>query len=303
MSRYVGGGYMTESEHPIRNGTLDAHEGARDTVDARSEAPAPEGDELGHPHPQTGLVQEVLRRRSPIDPPDGSWAVIGVGTEPSVVLDALESVGISAVGYEKTADLGRRPDQVVRFDHVVVSVDEIDDIEGLAVTSRDRLTGEINTDYYVGIVVATRNTRFCGDLVDPDDSAPLVMRRVFTPHNPAVVLVGPVETESDATPVTRAGTDPVGKVDTDSVPRAGAKSSAGVQADFVAAYARLLADSPRRALSFHRGVCAAPERPRDVGTAPGGLAEQKLSAADVAVDQQDLTELLHTLQRETANPS
>jgi hypothetical protein len=312
-------------------------------------------DGLGHPHAQTGQIPQVRRRRSPIDPPDGSWAVIGVGNQRSPILDALASAGIPAVGYEKDpggtrTSAGTRappdrsirfvdsdePDPLVRFNHIVISVDEIDDIEGLAVTSWDRLTGEINTDYYAGICVATENTGFIGDLVDSGDELSSQTNRVFTPHHPAVVLVGSNRRGSDVPPAGWTGGDPVKRggarpkgvagtgvgvgarpaAPTRGEPAAGrqpgtrsaSEDLARSEAEFVAAYAKLLFDSPRKALNFHRHICAeiepeldvtaGTESPLDATVGPRSPGERGKKAAASASSAQDLTHLLGRLLHE-----
>lgn len=322
--------------------------------------------EVGHPHAQTGQVPQVRRRRSPIDPPDGSWAVIGAGGQRSVVLGALASVGIPVVGYERNprdfdrgpnhavrvdapessdpldqyaetdrphrldnSDGKDHPDRFVRFDHVVIAVDEIDDIEGLAVTSWDRLTEEINTDYYAGIVVATQDTGFCGDLIDSAGLSSSPESRIFTPHHPAVVLVGPAEPRSDSSPVPPAGVGARARADAElgtqagpgpiarghAGPGAGAGQFERAQADFVAAYAKLLADSPRSALSFHRLVSSGTEQLLGMNATAEAAARQELSSSTVAAGSgeatgsvgapgdQEPTLLLRRLLREIADAS
>lgn len=288
-SQTVGGEYMSESIGSIPEGIFEEGEGPGSSLEAGASPrvvddlgpDAPE--ELGHPHAQVGAVKEIRRRRSPIDPPDGSWALIGAGVERSTILDALAGVDIPAVGYEKNhghegdhdEDHSNESfDQLVRFDHLVVSVDEIDDIESLAVTSWDRLTGEINTDYFAGIVVATTSTRFCGDLVDPADAATSQTRRVFTAHHPAVLLVGPAGAG--------AGTNPA--------------VAARAEADFAAEYAKLLADSPRAALSFHRRVCSRADLSHAVSptVTTVGTHEPTISLRRLLVEVVDLDETAAT---------
>lgn len=302
---------IREGREEVRS-PLDARDESREATGSASESEVDPGDELGHPHAQRGRVAKVRRRRSPIDPPDGSWAVIGTGTgsgvQHSTVLGALAGVHIPVVGYEANHGDENGSDQLIRFDHIVISVDEIDDIEGLAVTSWDRVTGEINTDYFAGVVVATRDTRFCGDLIDSTDFPPSPVHRLFTPHHPAVVLLAPSAVETDAVPVSRADAEPEPLVDVAPGSRVGVEpvtepeaeavrvsrtDTAPIirsQADFVAEYARLLADSPRLALSLHRRICAG----TDVSVAAKGSAP--------IVGEHDSITSLQRLLREIADP-
>lgn len=55
----------------------------------------------------------------------------------------------------------------VRFGHRVIDIEEVDDEDLLAVTSRDVVTGEITTDYFSGVVLATGHSRYGDTLQYP----------------------------------------------------------------------------------------------------------------------------------------
>lgn len=194
---------------------------------------------------QSGSVAQVMRRRSPIDPPDGCWAVVGAGERGSRVLAELQAVGLPAVGYdlhESPADAlaprtqgeaaaARGEYAKVRFGHVVIAIEEIEDIDLLAVTSRDCETGELNTDYFTGVVATPVRDSAVGPIfpgVGAEEWG--TFHSLFSSHNPAVLVLAEAQRASDR----------------DRLAREGAKLAAG--------YANLLRSNPRRALSFNRHV-------------------------------------------------
>ncbi len=177
-------------------------------------------------------VVPVMRRPSPVDPLPGTWAVIGVGDHGAAVLAGLGRGGVPALGYDRREPA---PDvesaETVRWGHEVIAIDEIEDIEALAVTSRDVVTHEITTEYFAGVAIGAGAY---GDwpFIDPDllnvvDGRPVLAHRMFTPRHPAVIVSGP----DVAVGLER-------------------------QADVIAAYAASLRTRPREALSFHRRACA-----------------------------------------------
>lgn len=181
----------------------------------------------------------VLRRRSPVDPVPGTWAVLGLGAHGAAVIDRLAAARVPVLGYDRRTGTGSWP---ARWGHHVVALDEIEDVDLLAVTSQDIATGEINTDYFTGVVIATGAD--VPAFVDPEllnalDTVPRLAHRTFTPRHPAVLV---------------AFTD--------------TPELLALQADVVAAYATALTERPRQALWFHRRICAPiipgwPQQPRD----------------------------------------
>lgn len=181
-----------------------------------------------HVPPRHVPVVPVMRRLSPVDPEPGAWAVIGAGDHGLAVLAGLDDSGIPVIGY----DQGRAgSDPRVRWGHQVIAIEEIDDIDSLAVTSRDSVTHEITTEYFAGVALCVGvydDWRFIDSgMLNVCDERPVLAHRMFTPRHPAVVVSGP-----DVT---------VG------LP---------LQAEVIAAYAAALQASPRDALSFHRKACA-----------------------------------------------
>ncbi len=169
-----------------------------------------------------------MRRPSPLDPASGSWAVVGVGDHGTAVLRGLAQAQVPALGYDRRSDGG---DDRVRWGHEVLAIEEIEDIDALAVTSRDVATGEITTEYVAGAVICT-GPYSDWSFIDPDTlnvvaGEPVLAHRMFTPRHPALVVSGP-----DVT----AGLEH--------------------QAQVIATYARTLRQEPRRALAFHRRACA-----------------------------------------------
>lgn len=173
-------------------------------------------------------VVPVMRRLSPVDPAPGAWAVVGTGAHGRAVLGGLADHGIPVLGYDSS---GPGSDPRVRWGHEVIAIDEIDDIDSLAVTSRDVTTHEITTEYFAGVALcvgAYGDWRF----IDPDmlnvcEGRPALAHRMFTPRHPAIVVSGP-----DVT------------------------AGLPLQVEVIAAYAVALRQSPRAALSFHRRACA-----------------------------------------------
>ena len=183
-----------------------------------------------HVPPRHVPVVPVMRRPSPVDPAPGAWAVVGLGAHGQAMRAALARAGVPTLGYDEVEGIGV-PDGSIRWGHRVIAIEEIDDIDALAVTSRDVATGEITTEYLAGVVLSVGGYDDW-HFIDPDmlnvcDGRPVLAHRMFTPRHPAVVVSGP-----DVT----AGLDR--------------------QAEVVAAYAGALRTSPRRALAFHRRACA-----------------------------------------------
>lgn len=162
----------------------------------------------------------------------GTWAVIGAGTHGTAAREALAAAGIPTIDYDSTAAAGEGDGiGVQRRGHEVIAIEEIEDIESLAITSRDVATDEITTEYVSGAVICT-GTYADWSFIDPDtlnvvDGHPVLAHRMFTPRHPAIVVSGP-----DVT----AGLER--------------------QATVIAAYAAALRSEPRRALAFHRRACA-----------------------------------------------
>lgn len=171
----------------------------------------------------------VMRRPSPVDPAPGSWAVIGMGGHGAAVLSALHAGSVPALGYDRRPQGGQ--DEHLRWGHEVIAVDEIEDIDALAVTSRDVVTHEITTEYFAGAVIAVGAYRDWG-FIDPDmlnvvADRPVLAHRMFTPRHPAVIVSGP-----------------------------DVEVALSRQAGVIAAYAATLRNRPREALGFHRRACA-----------------------------------------------
>ena len=205
-------------------------------------------------------VRPVMRRPSPLDPATGTWAVIGAGTHGTAAQQALVAAGIPAIRYDRAPAVDRADSAVDRrMGHEVISVEEIEDIEALAVTSRDVITDEITTEYVSGVVIAT-GPYADWSFIDPDtlnvvDGRPVLAHRMFTPRHPAIVLSGP-----DVT--------------------AGLERQDAV----IAAYAAALRNNPRRALAFHRRACARllPGYPRVVTDPVADQDYEAVLAADLA---------------------
>ena len=180
-------------------------------------------------------VAPVQRRPSPIDPLPEAWAVVGAGTRGSAALRALAAVGIPAIGYDRTSDLDFPGDSQVLDGHDVIAVEEIEDIDALGVTSRDLKTDAISTDYYAGVVVATGKLEHLTELGFLDREVlnvyggrPRLARQMFTPHHPALILLG----------VTGGYLD-----------------SLDQESRIIARYADRLSSDPRQALAYHRQIC------------------------------------------------
>lgn len=183
---------------------------------------------VSEPPPRHVTVAPVMRRPSAFDPAPGSWAVIGVGGHGTQVLDQFAAAGVPAIGYDPVV-AGDRAD--VMWGHCVIAVEEIDDIDALAVTSRDERTHEITTEYVAGVAICVGAYDDWG-FIDPETlnvcaAQPVLAHSMFTPRHPAIVV-------------------------------AGAQGVAGGrrQAEVIAAYAAALRDDPRSALTFHRTACA-----------------------------------------------
>lgn len=209
----------------------------------------------GHAPPRSVATAPVLRRLSPLDPPPGSWAVVGAGSHGRAVMAALERSGIPHVGYDRRAGADG---EHLRWGHRVIAIEDIDDIDSLAVTTR--AAGEITTDYFAGVVICVGGyDRW--DFIDPDTlnvcaDGPVLAHRMFTPRHPAIVVSGP-----DSDP----GLDH--------------------QAELIAAFAAALRDHPRTALAFHRRACARllPGWPRVTTDPAAGRDYDQVLAEDLAL--------------------
>ena len=180
-------------------------------------------------------VAPVLRRPSPIDPVPEAWAVVGAGTRGAAALRALAAVGIPAVGYDKSLDLGLPSNSQILGGHDVIAVEEVEDIDALGVTSRDLTSGVISTDYFARVVVATGKLEHLTELGFLDEEVlnvyggrPRLARHMFTPHHPALILLG----------VTGGYLD-----------------SLDQESRIIARYADRLSNDPRQALAYHRQIC------------------------------------------------
>lgn len=185
----------------------------------------------------TPAADHVLRRPSPIDPAPDAWAVVGAGTRGEVAIRALRSAGIPVVGYDVSTVAGGSSDSHILPGHEVIDIEEIDDVDALGVTSRDLASGVITTDYFAGVVVATGHLEAGVELGFLDDEMlnmhagrPRLAREIFTPHHPALILLGV------------AG---------------GYLDSLDQESRVIARYAALLRDNPRAALAYHRHACLA----------------------------------------------
>lgn len=200
----------------------------------------------------------LVRRPSPEDPATGTWAVIGMGDHGTAVRQALLEAGVDVLSYDKSpgADGGAG----ALWGHLVIAVEEIDDIDALAVTSVDLAQRTLVTDYVAGVVVCV-GAYADWPFLDPETlnvvtDTPVLAHRMFTPRHPAIVVSGP-----DADPALER------------------------QAQVVARYAAALGHDPRAALAFHRRVCARllPGWPRvDTDPAAGEDYDEVLTA-DLAV--------------------
>ena len=174
-------------------------------------------------HPHRTAYAEVLRRPSPLDVPAQSWAVVGLGDRGLRALTVLEAAGLPVLGYDAASTISATGPARTWLGHRVIALAEIDDIDAIAVTSRAEQTGEINTDYFLGVVVATGATVVAGgDAADllPDPGA----ATVFSPYHPAVI------------DLTRTSAD---------------MANEAVEL-VLAPYARRLAEAPRAGLAMHR---------------------------------------------------
>ncbi len=184
-----------------------------------------------------GTVAPVLRRPSPIDPGPDAWAVVGAGFRGGFAIRALRSTGIPIVGYDVAlAPIAATPaDPDLLLGHEVIAIEEIEDVDALGVTSRDVATGIISTDYFAGVVVASGPLQAGVELGFLDDEMlnmhggrPRLAREIFTPHHPALILLGV------------AG---------------GYLDSLDHESRVIAHYAAALRDNPRVALAYHRHAC------------------------------------------------
>lgn len=180
-------------------------------------------------------VAPVLRRPSTINPAPDAWAVIGAGIRGSTALRALQAVGIPAVGYDRSPDVVVAGAADVLLGHEVIALEEIEDIDALGVTSRDATTGEISTDYFAGAIIATGKLNPLTDLAFLDSEIlnvhgdqPRLARKMFTPHHPALILLGI---------------------------SGGYLDSLDQESRLVASYAAALREDPRKALAYHRHIC------------------------------------------------
>lgn len=201
----------------------------------------------------------LVRRPSPEDPATGTWAVIGVGDHGTAVCAALREAGVDVLAYDKVAPVdASAPDAL--WGHLVIAVEDIDDIDSLAVTSVDLAQRTLVTDYVAGVVVCA-GAYDDWPFLDPETlnvvtDTPVLAHRMFTPRHPAIVVSGP-----DADPALDR------------------------QAQVVARYAAALRDDPRAALAFHRRVCTRllPGWPRVATDPAAGLDYDEVLTADLAV--------------------
>ncbi|MFN8125989.1 MAG: hypothetical protein U0R64_05720 [Candidatus Nanopelagicales bacterium] len=198
----------------------------------------------------------LVRRPSPEDPPVGTWAVLGMGDHGTAIRDALAGSGVDVLAFDS------RPgtDAGVLWGHHVIAIEEIDDIDALAITSVDLAERVLVTDYVTGVVVSVGAYRDW-PFLDPETlnvvtDTPVLAHRMFTPRHPAIVVSGP-----DAAPALER------------------------QAQVVARYAVTLRVDPRAALTFHRRVCARllPGWPRADHDPAAGQDYDAVLAADLAV--------------------
>lgn len=196
----------------------------------------------------------VRRRRSPIDPVAGTWAVIGCGAAGTDALGALRVHGVPALGYDKDGPVVAGPPPEVRWEHRVIDVDEVDDVDSLAVTSEDAVSGEINTDYVAGVVLAVRpqgGWPFVEDeLMNIHDGVAQLAHGIFTPRHPGILAL---------------------------------PDSSAAGCELVASYAAALWRHPRGALAFHRRVCEPllPGWPQAPGQTGAGEEDLRRDLADL----------------------
>ena len=180
-------------------------------------------------------VAPVLRCPSAINPAPDAWAVVGTGIRGSTALRAFQAVGIPAVGYDSSPDTAVSGPGDVLLGHEVIALEEVEDIDALGVTSRDIATGAISTDYFTGAVIATgrldplANLDFLdSEILNVHGGRPRLARQMFTPHHPALILLGI---------------------------SGGFLDSLDQESRLVASYAALLREDPRKALAYHRNIC------------------------------------------------
>jgi hypothetical protein len=178
-------------------------------------------------HPHLTPIAEVRRRPSPLDLPPQSWAVVGLGGRGLAAMTGLGSAGLPVLGFDRITPNETVDVASTRYGHEVIALAEIDAIDAIAVTSQDWMTGEINTDYFAGLLVATGLEPVAGGdapdlLPEPDSGA------VFSPHHPAVI---------DLTNCNQADVDHM--------------------AAALPAFVALLATAPRSGLSLHRAIVRA----------------------------------------------
>ncbi len=201
----------------------------------------------------------LVRRPSPEDPATGTWAVIGMGAHGAAVRAALVDAGVDVLSYDRLpqADDG---EPGVLWGHLVIAVEEIDDIDALAVTSVDLAQRTLVTDYVAGVAICV-GAYADWPFLDPETlnvvtDTPVLAHRMFTPRHPAIVVSGP-----DADPALER------------------------QAQVVARYAAALRADPRAALAFHRRVCARllPGWPRVATDPAAGQDYDEVLTADLAL--------------------
>lgn len=187
-----------------------------------------------HTPPAPAVPSPSVRRPSTIDVRPDAWAVIGAGTRGQVAMRALRSMSIPVVGFDAALSVAADQRDVLTG-HRVLSIDEIEDIDALGVTSQEAGTGTISTDYFAGVIVAMGESQDASDIdfLDSDmlnvhAGLPRLARQIFTPHHPALILLN------------------LGRGYLDSLDQ---------EARVIAGYAALLRDDPRAALAYHRHAC------------------------------------------------
>jgi hypothetical protein len=141
---------------------------------------------------------------------------------------------LTVVAYEARTDVGLGTADVLAG-HEVLAIEEIEDIDALGVTTHDHGTGTMSTDYFAGVVVATgplaagEKVGFLDDeMLNIHGGRPRLAREMFTPHHPALILLGI---------------------------SGGFLDSLDSESRVISRYAALLRDDPRAALEFHRRAC------------------------------------------------
>ena len=123
------------------------------------------------------------------------------GDHGTAVRQALLEAGVDVLSYDKSP--GADGVSGALWGHLVIAVEEIDDIDALAVTSVDLAQRTLVTDYVAGVVVCV-GAYADWPFLDPETlnvvtDTPVLAHRMFTPRHPAIVVSGP-----DADPASSA---------------------------------------------------------------------------------------------------